>query len=796
MPGSKNFNGKKKRTGKAAGTSSSSRSQSGQETSSPSTNPNNSFAVQEPNVVSADAIDDGASDVSLEPIYEGLEKFATSTSNTFTTPNGSFAVQEPNARSADVMDDGASDVSLEPIFEGLERSILATSTSNSTFNHLTTPAQTNGNIYGMKKMVKGMVSGLPLPPQVGHDDGFVDFAANLLASIPITQGLKSQSTTAALPARMAKLIASLPEPPTTPLPASSADWGLISKPLDYRSVNTVNNYTNFADALGGWSSSSGKKRTSTKSVGKMVKRLVLSPKGKKRKYKKSKQDSEDTDEQTLLDIAIQMSLAEDEDNQARLDLAMEESLVEKAMEESALDMRVEDQDVAMTEAEYASTKLDEWVSENQANFGAATSHGLQSDQTATEDSPTEPYDAAHRARLQQIAIDTLAFMEKQEDEFAAGMMSVVSPTLPESLPLPTSPATSVTSPTSAVDSFIRKGPFNFKGLDLKIRNEIYKLLVVIRPTAYATTSSRTLRQLRFEPHIARSDTAIFFTDKKISEESRTVFYTFNFFTVGCGLYGATNQTNLHGLEEFIEIVPRRFRLMVRNLEMEIVLPVGWLNQKRSGLDRDREERHLQTKLLALGRLLKKKFKGVENVQAEFRTDGSIWGSLQAWHEGWAYEIEIGNEEKLSALRGLLQFPGLHSVRVGNMGPMCVNSAFMNIAQKIVDDNDAARSRLKELQEGGTVMEAAEMKVDKVMGGDTIEEGAMAVESEIKEDTGALSKDVSCEGKRAEGSQLDGAWENPYAVEGNPMQIELRDNDTSMENAEAEEESIMACFGIE
>ncbi|KAH9210248.1 hypothetical protein DL95DRAFT_448935 [Leptodontidium sp. 2 PMI_412] len=798
MPGSRKSNGKNKGAGKAAGASSSARSQSTQQALKPFTH---SFAVQEPNTESTDAIDDGASDASLEPIFEGLRNFpsATPTSNSFTTPDSNFAVQEPDTESADIIGDGASDVSLEPIYEGLETFSSATSASNSTFNHPTTTAKTNGNINRMQNMIKGMACSLPSsPPQVApEDDSFVDYATNLLASIPITAGRQSQTTTADLPAHIVKLISSLPAPPATPLPPTAAEWRLILRPLI---PSWVNNYSSFTDVLEGSSSGLMKKRSSVKSVGKMIKRLVLPgkksgglKKEKKKRNKKMKLDPEEMDEQALLAVAMKMSLTEDRDDQALLDRVLEESLVDRAIQESALDMRIEDPDLVMTEAQYVSTKLNEWVSENQVNFGAATSSTLQSHQPVTEASATAPFDPALRLRLELIAKDALALMEKQEDEFAAGMISVISPTPHQSLPPPASPAT---SSTSADNIFIREGPFHFKGLPLSVRNEIYKLLVVIHPAAYATTSPRTRRQLRLEPHIPSGDTAIFFANKQISEESRAVFYAFNFFTIGNGRYGVTDQANLHGLEEFAKIVPRRFRRMIRNVEMQIVLPMGWLNEKRSGLDRDREERHVQTKLLGLGKLLRRKFRGVEHVRVEFRTDGSLWGSLQAWTERLPFEIEVSKEEKLNTLRGLIQLPGLHTVRVGNMGPMSINSAFMGIAQEIVDENDATGSGPEEKRERGTVMQVAETVEIEVMGDETIEKCGMVVDAETKEDIGSLLKDTPKEEEHVEGGLLDEAWENPYAVEGDQMQIELRDNDTAMGNTQTEEESVMACFGIE
>ncbi|KAH7327401.1 hypothetical protein BKA65DRAFT_510528 [Rhexocercosporidium sp. MPI-PUGE-AT-0058] len=486
-----------------------------------------------------------------------------------------------------------------------------------------------------------------------------------------------------------------------------------------------------------------------------------------------------------MDRAMEMSLTEDGDDQA---------LEDKAMQKSALGMGGVHQDFTMAEAQYTSTEAVGWRTEDQMKIGATISSSRQANKGANDFSTSAPFNLPNTLKLQHLAKGAIAIM--QEDEFAAGMIAVVSPSVSQSLSTLSPPTALTTSLSYTVDHSINSPPFRIKSLPIIVRNEIYKYLVLIRPSSYALTSPRTRRQRRLHPNIPSGDTAIFLVDKQISLESRAVFYKHNTFVIGNGRHGATDKANLHGLEEFAKMVPKAFRRMIRNVEMEIVVPIGWLGEKRSGLDRDYEEAHLQRKLLGLGKILRKRFKGIENLKVEFRSN-CLWGSTEAYENGREVEIAISKEEKLDALRGLIELPALHNVRVGSMGPMGLKSEFLTMAREIVDENDAYDSGPEEERERGTVIDEADILEDEIMGGG-IEESGMVVEGETKEITGTMLEDIpekGVQGEHINGGLLDEVWDNSYTIDGNKSLIELQDNDTQMEDAQGEDESEISLFGI-
>jgi len=203
------------------------------------------------------------------------------------------------------------------------------------------------------------------------------------------------------------------------------------------------------------------------------------------------------------------------------------------------------------------------------------------------------------------------------------------------------PISPVPSPP-AIDPLLPRPPFPFLRLPLTVRDTIYTLLV-LSPAPYPTTSPRTRRALRTNPHVPSAQTALFLVSRQIALESRTIFYTHNTFLIANGRWGCSFIPNLHGLLTFIDVVPEMFRKMIKKVEMRIVVPVGWLGTKLEGDDRDFEEVRMQEKMVGLGEVVRGELQGVEWVRVRFWNEGWDYARGDKPRCGWEAEIAVDRE---------------------------------------------------------------------------------------------------------------------------------------------------------
>lgn len=119
--------------------------------------------------------------------------------------------------------------------------------------------------------------------------------------------------------------------------------------------------------------------------------------------------------------------------------------------------------------------------------------------------------------------------------------------------------------------------------------------------------------------------------------------------------------------------------MIKNVQLDLHIPPGWLHATRVGDDRDFVDKRTGEELGKLGRILRGEFKGTEDLTVRI---------VGAWQNGWQQGADGGwrgkmeNEEKLrekqTLLWNLLQCKQLKKVRVREGGSLVVKMALREI----------------------------------------------------------------------------------------------------------------------
>ncbi|KAH7400213.1 hypothetical protein BKA64DRAFT_744850 [Cadophora sp. MPI-SDFR-AT-0126] len=819
-------------------------------------------SVQELEAMFPDNTNDNTSDVSLDLIEERLNSLSSAPQFS----NTHYAVHAPEASSVNDVDDNTSDVSLEPIDGGLNGLFATTSKSESkskrkSKKNKNTSTPTSGN--ALYTMLKGMAAGRSAPPIQNGDTSVLARTFGLWASIQIPENTTAQlepahkNSNESLVNYASGLVASFP--------VSSSAGGTIQEQGKINGANGINKSSvsyYLRKMIGGLPTPPSKSENKARKKLPMFRKM----KGKSKSQKKSANEVDDMDNDELLRYALEQSAIDFAMEESLLDLGAQnndvmdtEEMAHPSNGPSAEGENAEDlvngqfmtastpklsglplindtsktglgrpDALTLSHATFAGDSATNTISETTANKKQYSNkfedkEGFSKDSTATDNmdidasAPAMAHNSPLAVKESSNNFDTassnaiLLHENAQaapslvpEDEFAIAAHNAAQ--LHNNLAL-TSPTSMTLSspPTSApqTNPNIPHPLFKFTSLPFTVRNAIYKLLV-LSPRSYATTSPRNRRQRRTEPHKPSAHTSIFLVNKLISTESRTIFYTYNVFAVGNGRWGSRTEANLHGLMEFVRLVPGMFVKMAKLLEMKIKVPGNWLDVKLEGDDRDFEELRMQETTVGLGDLLREEFSGVERIGVTFTTPEKEMRGWGTRSYRMVPSIAVIREEKLFALHGLINFPYLRYLDLDETGSLEVLVAFEGIARMILDKNKAEGRLDNERGDEAQGTKAFTKEQAQI-------EGEMSKESKITEDGKQVSKTQFMEGvvkeddyelsaknfgyseESCEVDMLDTDWENPFKYHGGEGDSVF---DEEMVDARSDTGGDFGAFGIE